>query len=55
MSSIDACWTVVAADVTAATAEPSVQELKTLLEKGKDADKVEAMKRILAIMVGREV
>jgi hypothetical protein len=42
------CWTIVASDDSAD--QPSVQDLKTSLEKGTDAVKAEAMKRLLSMM-----
>jgi len=46
---VEACWTVVATDV--GSEQPSVQDLKNALEKGKETEKVETMKRILALMM----
>ncbi|KAK3060532.1 coatomer subunit beta, partial [Coniosporium uncinatum] len=46
-SFLEQTYTLVHAD---GADQPSIQELKTALEKGKDDDKIETMKRILSIM-----
>ena len=45
----EACWTIVCADDS--TDEPTVQDLKNSLEKGKESDKIETMKKMLAMMM----
>jgi coatomer subunit beta len=46
---MDICWTLVSTDESAE--QPSVNELKTSLEKGSDLVKIETMKKILALMM----
>jgi hypothetical protein len=48
----DACWTLVSQDDS--TDQPSMQELKTSLEKGQDGVKIETMKKILGLMLNGE-
>jgi len=47
-SFLEQTYTLVHAD---GADQPSIQELKTALEKGKDDDKIETLKRILSIML----
>lgn len=46
---MDICWTLVAGDES--SEQPSVNELKSSLEKGSDQVKIETMKKILAMMM----
>ena len=46
---MDVCWTLVATDES--SEQPSVNELKTSLEKGSEMVKIETMKKILALMM----
>jgi coatomer subunit beta len=52
-TSDSSCWTIVASDDSAE--QPSVQDLKTSLEKGNDAVKIDAMKRLLSLMMSGDL
>ena len=53
----DACWTLVASDSLGGSSsstsadQPTMQELKSSLEKGSDAVKIDAMKKLIGIML----